>query len=128
MKSFYGSKDWLDSARFDGRTVEDPSIRYVRTGDLGFLHSVSRPIGPGGALVDMQVLFVLGSVGDTLDVNGLNHFPPDIEASVERCHRNIVPNGWYVPNLDPSVPCTPFVPLSRANSLLFLVLSSMPVA
>lgn len=128
VKSFYGSKDWLDSARFDGRTVEDPSIRYVRTGDLGFLHSVSRPIGPGGALVDMQVLFVLGSVGDTLDVNGLNHFPPDIEASVERCHRNIVPNGWYVPNLDPSVPCTPFVPLSRANSLLFLVLSSMPVA
>ena len=96
VKAFYGSKDWLDAKRFDGRTVEDPSIRYVRTGDLGFLHSVSRPIGPGGALVDMQVLFVLGCIGDTLEINGLNHFPMDIENSVERCHRNIVRNGWYV--------------------------------
>lgn len=94
VKSFYGSKDVFDAERFDGRTVEDPSIRYVRTGDLGFLHSVRRPIGPGGALVDMQVLFVLGSIGETFEVNGLSHFPMDIEASVERCHRNIVPGGW----------------------------------
>jgi acyl-CoA synthetase (AMP-forming)/AMP-acid ligase II len=96
VKAFYGSKDVFDAERFDGRTVEDPSIRYVRTGDLGFLHSVRRPIGPGGALVDMQVLFVLGSIGETFEINGLSHFPMDIEASVERCHRNIVPGGWYV--------------------------------
>ena len=94
VKAFYGSKDPFDVERFEGRTVEDPSIRYVRTGDLGFLHSVRRPIGPGGALVDMQVLFVLGSIGETFEVNGLNHFPMDIEASVERCHRHIVPGGW----------------------------------
>lgn len=94
VKSFYKSKEIFDEERFDGRTVEDPSIRYVRTGDLGFLHSVRRPIGPGGALVDMQVLFVLGSVGETIEINGLNHFPMDIEASVERSHRNIVPGGW----------------------------------
>lgn len=94
VKSFYGSKDAFDVEKFDGRTVEDPSIRYVRTGDLGFLHSVSRPIGPGGAQVDMQVLFVLGSIGETFEINGLSHFPMDIEASVERCHRNIIPSGW----------------------------------
>ncbi|KAK3322607.1 hypothetical protein B0H66DRAFT_602044 [Apodospora peruviana] len=93
VKAFYGSKDPFDVERFDGRTVEDPSIRYVRTGDLGFLHSVSRPIGPGGAQVDMQVLFVLGSIGETFEINGLSHFPMDIEASVERCHRNIVAGG-----------------------------------
>ena len=93
-KAFYGSKDAFDAERFDGRTLEDPSVRYVRTGDLGFLHNVSRPIGPGGAQVDMQVLFVLGNIGETFEINGLSHFPMDIEGSVERCHRNIVTNGW----------------------------------
>ncbi|CAN8097609.1 unnamed protein product [Discula destructiva] len=97
VKCFYGSKDIFDTERFDGRTVDgDPSISYVRTGDLGFLHSVSRPIGPGGAQVDMQVLFVLGSIGETFEINGLSHFPMDIEASVERSHRNIMPGGCAV--------------------------------
>ncbi|KAI5924962.1 acyl-CoA ligase [Camillea tinctor] len=97
VKAFYGSKDPFDAERFDGRTIDgDPNISYVRTGDLGFLHSVSRPIGPGGALVDMQVLFVLGNIGETFEINGLSHFPMDIEASVERCHRNIVPSGCAV--------------------------------
>jgi acyl-CoA synthetase (AMP-forming)/AMP-acid ligase II len=95
--SFYGSKELLDAERFNGRTVDgDPNVHYVRTGDLGFLHNVSRPIGPGGAQVEMQILFVLGSVGDTFEVNGLCYFSMDIENSVERCHRNIVPGGWYV--------------------------------
>ncbi|KAK8055822.1 acyl-CoA ligase-like protein [Apiospora rasikravindrae] len=97
VKSFYGSRDAFDAERFDGRTIDgDPSISYVRTGDLGFLHNVSRPIGPGGAQVDMQVLFVLGNIGETFEINGLSHFPMDIEASVERCHRNIVPSGCAV--------------------------------
>lgn len=95
VKSFYGSRDTFDTERFDGRTIDgDPNIGYVRTGDLGFLHSVSRPIGPGGAQVDMQVLFVLGNIGETFEINGLSHFPMDIEASVEACHRNIVTGGW----------------------------------
>ncbi|RYP13531.1 hypothetical protein DL765_006853 [Monosporascus sp. GIB2] len=97
VKAFYGSKDPFDFERFNGRTIDgDPTIRYVRTGDLGFLHSISRPIGPGGAQVDMQVLFVLGQVGETFEINGLSHFPMDIEASVERCHRNIVRGGCAV--------------------------------
>ncbi|KAI0024571.1 acetyl-CoA synthetase-like protein [Xylariomycetidae sp. FL0641] len=97
VKAFYGSRDPFDAERFDGRTIDgDPNISYVRTGDVGFLHSVSRPIGPGGAQVDMQVLFVLGNIGETFEINGLSHFPMDIEASVERCHRNIVPNGCAV--------------------------------
>lgn len=92
---FYGSKDAFDAERFNGRTVDgDPEVRYVRTGDLGFLHNVSRPIGPGGNLVEMQVLFVLGAVGETFDVNGLQHFPMDVEASVEKCHRALVRGGW----------------------------------
>jgi len=94
VKSFYGSKDAFDVDRFNGKTMDgDLRITYVRTGDLGFLHTVSRPIGPGGAQVEMQVLFVLGSIGETFEVNGLSHFPMDIEDSVERCHRNIVSGG-----------------------------------
>ncbi|KAK6353058.1 hypothetical protein TWF696_005049 [Orbilia brochopaga] len=95
--SFYGSTDTFDAERFNAKTVDgDPRISYVRTGDLGFLHTVSRPVGPQGQIAEMQVLFVLGSLGETFEVNGLSHFPMDIEASVERCHRNVVPGGSAV--------------------------------
>ncbi|KAL9592095.1 MAG: hypothetical protein Q9179_007062 [Wetmoreana sp. 5 TL-2023] len=97
VHSFYGSKDAFDAERFSGRTVDgDPQVSYVRTGDLGFLHNVVRPIGPGGQQVEMQVLFVLGGIGETFEVNGLSHFPMDIERSIEKCHRNIVPGGCAV--------------------------------
>ncbi|KAF8863850.1 acetyl-CoA synthetase-like protein [Acephala macrosclerotiorum] len=97
VRAFYGSKDPFDAERFDGRTLDgDPNVQYIRTGDLGFLHNVSRPIGPNGAQVDMQVLFVLGNIGETFEINGLSHFPMDIEYSVEKCHRNIVPGGCAV--------------------------------
>ncbi|KAL4909801.1 hypothetical protein BDW74DRAFT_143768 [Aspergillus multicolor] len=96
-KSFYGSKQDFDLERFDGRIEDgDPNVSFVRTGDLGFLHTVTRPIGPGGQPVEMQVLFVLGGIGETFEVNGLNHFPMDIENSVEKCHRNIVNGGCAV--------------------------------
>ena len=45
-------------------------------------------------LPDVREVLVLGSIGETFDVNGLSHFPMDIESSVERCHRNIAPGGW----------------------------------
>lgn len=96
-KAFYGSKDPFDAERFDGRTIDgDPNVQYVRTGDLGFLYNVSRPIGPNGAQVDMQVLFVLGNIGETFEMNGLSHFPMDIESSVEKCHRSVLPGGCAV--------------------------------
>ena len=98
--SFYGKQEPIDNERFNGHTVDgDPQVRYVRTGDLGFLHTVSRPIGPGGNLVEMQVLFVLGSIGETFEVNGLQHFPMDIETSVEKSHRALVRGGWCVSTL-----------------------------
>ncbi len=93
--AFYGSKEEFDAERFNGRTADgDQNVRYVRTGDLGFMHNVMRPIGPNDQPVEMQVLFLLGGIGETFEINGLNHFPVDIEASVEKCHRNIVRGGW----------------------------------
>lgn len=96
-KAFYMSKSPFDQERFGGRLVGgDPNNTYVRTGDLGFLHNVTRPIGPGNQPVEMQILFVLGSIGESFEVYGLNHFPIDIENSVEKCHRNITPGGCAV--------------------------------
>jgi hypothetical protein len=96
-KSFYMSKHDFDAERFNGRIMGgDPNTTYVRTGDLGFLHNVTRPIGANNQPVEMQILFVLGNIGETFEVNGLNHFPIDIENSVERCHRNITPGGCAV--------------------------------
>ncbi|DAA74428.1 TPA_exp: Uncharacterized protein A8136_3395 [Trichophyton benhamiae CBS 112371] len=96
-KAFYGSMQEFDLERFRGRIVDgDPDAVYVRTGDLGFLHTVTRPIGPGGQPVEMQVLFVLGGIGETFEINGLNHFPVDIEVTIENCHRNIVKGGSAV--------------------------------
>ncbi len=96
-KSFYMSKQDFDLERFNGRIMGgDPMATYIRTGDLGFLHNVTRPIGAGGQPVEMQVLFNLGGIGETFEVNGLNHFPMDIENSVEKCHRNISPGGSAV--------------------------------
>ncbi|CAI7611219.1 unnamed protein product [Penicillium manginii] len=94
---FYKSKQEFDYERMNGRVADgDPNVPYVRTGDLGFLHTVTRPIGHGGQPVEMQVLFVLGSIGETFEVNGLNHFPMDIETSVESCHRNIMNGGCAI--------------------------------
>ena len=96
-KSFYMSKQEFDAERFNGRIMGgDPNVTYVRTGDLGFLHNVTRPIGANNQPVEMQILFVLGNIGETFEVNGLNHFPIDIENSVEKCHRNIAPGGCAV--------------------------------
>ncbi|KAK9477405.1 hypothetical protein V1514DRAFT_333968 [Lipomyces japonicus] len=80
----------LDDDRFSARTLDgDQELEYMRTGDLGFLRTVTRPVGPGGTMVEIQVLFVLGAIGDTFDVMGLTHFPVDIEATIERSHRAI---------------------------------------
>ncbi|KAK5089073.1 hypothetical protein LTR05_003297 [Lithohypha guttulata] len=96
-KSFYMSKQVFDEERFNGRLAGANSEElYVRTGDLGFLHNVTRPIGANNQPVEMQILFVLGNIGETFEINGLNHFPIDIENSIERCHGNITPGGCAV--------------------------------
>ena len=94
VKGFYRSQDPFDATRMSARTADgNRTISYVRTGDLGFLYNVARPVGPGGALVDLQTLFILGSIGETFEVNGLNHFPMDIERTIENCHRMIMKVG-----------------------------------
>jgi acyl-CoA synthetase (AMP-forming)/AMP-acid ligase II len=45
---------------------------YMRTGDLGFLYE--------------NQLFITGRKKDLIIIRGTNHYPQDIEATVEKCH------------------------------------------
>ncbi|MCS7304455.1 MAG: aminotransferase class I/II-fold pyridoxal phosphate-dependent enzyme [Thermoguttaceae bacterium] len=45
---------------------------FLRTGDLGFIEDGE--------------LFVTGRIKDVIIIHGLNHYPQDIEATVQRCH------------------------------------------
>ena len=64
---------------FGGRLEDRPQQRYLRTGDLGFV-------------VEGE-LFITGRLKDLLIVGGANHFPDDIEATVENAHQAIRQNG-----------------------------------
>jgi natural product biosynthesis luciferase-like monooxygenase protein len=59
---------------FTSDTLEGP---FLRTGDLGFLQ--------GGEL------FITGRLKDLIIVRGLNHYPQDIELTVERSHPSLRP-------------------------------------
>jgi acyl-CoA synthetase (AMP-forming)/AMP-acid ligase II len=59
--------------------VPGSDAEYLRTGDLGFLWEGQ--------------LFVTGRIKDVLIIRGRNHYPQDIEDSVERCHPLVRPRG-----------------------------------
>jgi acyl-CoA synthetase (AMP-forming)/AMP-acid ligase II len=56
-------------ARIDGEDA--PS--WLRTGDLGFLD-------------DKGELFITGRIKDLIIIRGINHYPQDIEDTVQNCH------------------------------------------
>jgi acyl-CoA synthetase (AMP-forming)/AMP-acid ligase II/acyl carrier protein len=57
-------------------TKEGP---FLRTGDLGFIHRGN--------------LFVTGRLKDLIIIRGKNHYPMDIEKTVENCHEALVSNA-----------------------------------
>ena len=60
-------------AHLDGQ----PAQRYLRTGDLGFLSRGD--------------LYITGRSKDLIIIDGLNHYPQDIELTVENCHPALRP-------------------------------------
>ncbi|HEY0605397.1 MAG TPA: amino acid adenylation domain-containing protein [Herpetosiphonaceae bacterium] len=60
-------------------TIEGRTGRFLRTGDLGLLHAGE--------------LFVAGRLKDLLIIRGRNHYPQDIEATVERSHSALRPGA-----------------------------------
>ena len=59
-------------ADFHACTADDPTIRYMRTGDLGFFSDGH--------------LFITGRVKEVIIVRGRNLYPQDIELTVGRAH------------------------------------------
>ncbi|MFZ1502531.1 MAG: condensation domain-containing protein, partial [Nitrospira sp.] len=63
-----------ETARTFGATLRDTGEGpFLRTGDLGFVRNGE--------------VFVTGRLKDLLIVRGRNHYPQDIERTVEQCHR-----------------------------------------
>ena len=59
-------------ATFRARLAGEPESAWLRTGDLGFLRNGE--------------LFITGRLNDVIIIRGLNHYPQDIEHTVEGCH------------------------------------------
>ena len=55
---------------FQAMLPEDPGVKFLRTGDLGFLHRGQ--------------LYVTGRLKDLIIVRGMNRYPQDIELTVEQ--------------------------------------------
>lgn len=94
-----GPQDWFTSKQFEGVIADgDLDVKYLRTGDLGFLHNISilkmgNSSGHERVVSTFQPLFVLGKISDTFELMGLHHFPMDIESTIELCHPDIYKNG-----------------------------------
>ncbi|MEM7308293.1 MAG: fatty acyl-AMP ligase [Planctomycetota bacterium] len=73
---------------FGARLADGSEERYLRTGDLGFVH--------GGET------FVTGRRKELIVVRGSNHYPQDIERTVERCHPALEPasGAAFLPDED----------------------------
>jgi acyl-CoA synthetase (AMP-forming)/AMP-acid ligase II len=59
---------------------EDAATRWLRTGDLGFLDETGE-------------LFVTGRIKELIIIRGINHYPQDIEQTVQQLHPSLRQNG-----------------------------------
>ncbi|HEY0366677.1 MAG TPA: condensation domain-containing protein, partial [Pyrinomonadaceae bacterium] len=57
---------------FGAQLADDAKDKFLRTGDLGFLHEGE--------------LYVTGRLKDLIIIRGLNHYPQDIEQTAEQSH------------------------------------------
>lgn len=71
---------------FDANLEETSAGPFLRTGDLGFLRDGR--------------LFITGRLKDLVIVCGRNHYPGDIEQTVQHCHPAIRPGGCAVFSVD----------------------------
>ena len=68
----YFERPEMSGEVFEARLSPDNGKKYVRSGDLGFMHQGE--------------LYVCGRLKDMIIVRGVNRYPQDIEATVESCH------------------------------------------
>ncbi|CUS23639.1 LAQU0S11e00914g1_1 [Lachancea quebecensis] len=63
----------------------DNGLSYLRTGDLGFIKKL-RCTDSRDNTLELAVLYVLGSINETVEILGLTHFVSDLEATVKGAH------------------------------------------
>lgn len=68
----YWRRDEETEETFGARLADTGEGPFLRTGDLGFL--------------DGDELYVTGRLKDLVIIRGRNHYPQDIEATVQHCH------------------------------------------
>ena len=73
----YWSRPGETTATFQAHLDDTGHGPYLRTGDLGFIH-------------DNQ-LYITGRVKDLIIIRGRNHYPQDIEHTIENCHPALAP-------------------------------------
>ena len=71
VASHYWGREKESRAVFGGH-LENDDVRYLRTGDLGFIHRGE--------------LYITGRQKDLIVVAGRNHYPHDIETTVQNSH------------------------------------------
>lgn len=75
----YWGREEQSAETFDARIVDGEEGSFLRTGDLGF--------------IDDGELYITGRIKDVIIVRGSNHYPQDIEATVEAVDAAINPAG-----------------------------------
>lgn len=63
-------------------------LTYLRTGDLGFIRTV-QTTNNSDDYVALNLLYVLGSINETVEILGLTHFVSDLERTVKDTHRSV---------------------------------------
>lgn len=75
----YWNKPEETEHSFAATILDDPGIRYFRTGDLGFFHQGE--------------LYISGRLKDMVIIHGRNYYPQDIEYIAEKSHPALRPNA-----------------------------------
>lgn len=82
----YWQQPKLTQQTFQASLTEKEDKTFLRTGDLGFLYNGE--------------LYVTGRLKDLIIIDGQNHYPQDIELTVETSHSAIIPNSCAAISLD----------------------------
>jgi len=82
----YWGKSAETSKTFHAYLADTGEGPFLRTGDLGFLHNGE--------------LFITGRLKDLIIIRGSNHYPQDIEQTVEKCHPAIRPGSGVAFSID----------------------------
>ncbi|SCV14293.1 uncharacterized protein CGFF_01850 [Nakaseomyces glabratus] len=103
----------------------DKGLTYLRTGDFGFIKSVNF-VDHNGVLNRKKLLFILGSMNETVEILGLTHFVIDLEQTVKNVHSSI--SDCYIAKMGGLLVClirTRDRLLSKYANLCALITSSL---